>query len=163
MWSNTMEGKKLVSEISKSVVIETAPEELDIFDELLDDYSEDSNPGTNGHVRDNPLSSGLDERIVAITTIVIAMVKAILDFLTTESIKVVEAEGAEIVKKRIRDLLGRNKKNDRELSGEEKSTFEKDQLNQIKKVAIKRAVQFGISRDKAEKLALAIIGTLTLD
>ncbi len=42
MWTNTPEGNQLVSEISKDVVAQLAPEELEMFDELSHEHFQDS-------------------------------------------------------------------------------------------------------------------------
>ena len=38
MWTDTVESQQLMGEISKDIVIQIAPEEMEIFDELLQDH-----------------------------------------------------------------------------------------------------------------------------
>ena len=38
MWTNTPEGNQLISEISKDVVAQLAPEELEMFDDLSQEH-----------------------------------------------------------------------------------------------------------------------------
>lgn len=68
MWTETTEGRKFVQEISKSLVIQIAPEELDLFDELVEEYFQDPTPpNVSSSTPDDPLGFGSAETLVAIT------------------------------------------------------------------------------------------------
>jgi len=41
MWTETTEGRKFIQEISRGIVGEVAPEEMDMFDELVMEYFQD--------------------------------------------------------------------------------------------------------------------------
>ncbi len=44
MWTETTEGRKFIQEISRGIVGEVAPEEMDMFDELVMEYFQDPTP-----------------------------------------------------------------------------------------------------------------------
>jgi hypothetical protein len=55
MWTDTPESKQLVIEVSRELVADIAPEELELVDELLDDYY--AHP-TVHEAKDDPLGFG---------------------------------------------------------------------------------------------------------
>src|SRR5215211_3720307 len=133
MWIETAEGRKLIEETSKSVVTQVAPEELELFDELLQDYFENpqpSNPPASTH--DDPLGFGLGEALVAVTPAAAAMASTVLSYLMTEAIKATQEESAAAIKKKLKALFNPEKEKDSlpPLTGE--------QLAQVKKLAHKQ-------------------------
>jgi len=165
MWTQTPEGRKLIQEISKGIVIEVAPEEMDLFDELVMEYFQDPTPpDLSAKPKDDPLGFGLGEVLVAATPAVAAMVNAVLNHLMTESLNAAKEESAEVVKKNIKMLFNPQKKDEKPAKKDDKEVrpLNKEQLEQVKKLAWKQAIKFGIGSEKAEKMANALIGSLAL-
>jgi hypothetical protein len=165
MWTQTPEGRKLVQEISKDIVVEIAPEEMDLFDELIMEYFQDPTPpNLSAKPKDDPLGFGLGEVLIAATPAVAAMVDVVLNYLINESIKAAQGESAEFIKRKIKGLFNPEKKEEKtsKTGQDDVEPLTKEQLEQVKKLARKQAIKFGIGSDKAEKMANALIGSLAL-
>ena len=155
MWTETTEGREFIKEISLDVVTQVAPEELDLFDELVQEYFEDpSPPDLSATVSDDPLGFGLAETLVAVTPAATALVSVVLSYLLTEVIKATQEEGAAVLKRKIKKLFNPD--------SQEASPLTQPQLEQIKKLARKQAIQFGLNSKQAEQMAAALIGSLAL-
>lgn len=153
MWTETTEGKAFIQEISKRIITEISPEELDLFEELIDEFFQNPIPAVNSEQnKDDLLGFGIDEIIIALTPATAAMVIAAINYISTQIIEITKESSAKTVKKRISELF--KKKGGEEIS--------KEQMRTIKKIAKQQAVEFGISPGKAEKMAKALIGSLTL-
>jgi len=164
MWTQSSEGHKLIQEISKGIVMEVAPEEMDLFDELVMEYFQDPTPpDLTAKPKDDPLGFGLGEVLIAATPAVAAMVDVVLNYLMNEIVKVAQGESAELIKRKIKDLFNPKKEEKIDKSDEDDVVpLTKEQLEQVKKLARKQAIKFGIGPDKAEKMANALIGLLAL-
>jgi hypothetical protein len=166
MWTQTPVGHKLIHDISKDLVMDFAPEEMDLFDELVVEYFHDPTPPDfSAKPVDDPLAFGLDEVLVAVTPAAAAMVHAVLNHLMAESLNVAKEEGAEAVRKKIRGIFKNEEQQDEKpvkKDNKEIRPLNREQMEQVKKLARKQAIQFGIKPDKAEKMANALIGALAL-
>jgi len=165
MWTETTEGRKFIQEVSKSIVVQIAPEELDLFDDLVSEYLQDPTPPdlTTG-AKDDPLGFGLAETLVAITPAAMAIVNIVLNHLMTESVKAAQEESAEVIKKKIKALFNPEKKDDRSANKLETDLppLTKEQLEQVRKLARKQAIAFGIAPAKASQMVDALVGSLAL-
>lgn len=100
MWTETTESQHLVGEITKDLVADLAPEELEFADELLAEYRQ--NPG-RAVSEDDPLGFG-DGLIVALTPVVALAVQAVLKFLADEVIQAARQESAAIITQKVKHL-----------------------------------------------------------
>jgi len=164
MWTQTPEGRKLIWELSKGIVVEIAPEEMDLFDELVMEYFQDPTPpDLSAKPKDDPLGFGLGEVLIATTPAVAAMVDGVLNYLINEIVKAAQGESAELIKRKIKDLFNPKKEEKTDKSNEDDVvSLTKEQLEQVKKLARKQAIKFGIGSDKADRMANALIGSLAL-
>ena len=88
MWTETTEGRKYVHEISRKIVSQVAPEEVDLFEELLQQYFDKPHASAvDSKAGDDPLGSGLAETLLAATPAAAAMASAVIEFLASEVIK----------------------------------------------------------------------------
>ena len=155
MWTETDEGRKLVEELSKSVVSEVAPEELDLFDELVQEYFDDpAPPDLSAQASDDALGFGMSEMLVAATPAAMAMASAVVGFVLSEAIEADQEESVGLVLKR---LFKKGKVTD-----EGPPPLDKAQLEQVKKLALEQAQAFGMKPDEAKKMTDALIGSLAL-
>lgn len=158
MWTETAEGRRYIGEVSKRIVTEVAPEELDLFDELIEEYFADPTPpDASAPTSDDPLAFGLGATLVAVTPAAAAIVSAVLTYVMTEAIKTIQEESAEAIKRKIKALFNPEKKDD-----EGPPPLTRDQLEQVKKLARRQAKKFGMELDLANKMANALIGALVL-
>ena len=165
MWTETDEGRKFIQEVAKSMVVQIAPEELDLFDELVEEYLQDPTPpDVSSAPPDDPLGFGLAETVVAVTPAAMAVVNIVLNHLMTESVKAAQEESSEVIKKKIKALFNPKKIGD-EPAGKaetELPPLSKEQMEQVRKLARKQAIAFGIAPAKASKMVDALVGSLAL-
>lgn len=158
MWTKTSEGQRLIRELSRDVIVEAVPEEIDLFDELVAEYFQNPNPpASSTPSKEDPLGFGVEEILIAATPAAAAMVDIVLNYLISEVLKATREESAESIRKKIRTLFGNDNK-DRE----EPAPLTREQLEQVKKLSRKQAIKFGIGPEKAEKMADALVGSLAL-
>jgi len=189
MLPDTPAARTLIADFSRAVVLETAPEELDLFDELIEDYFSSPlparpSPGEGpGGEADDPLGFGLSETIAAVTPAAAAMASAVLGYLLTETVKATQEESAAALKKKIKALFnpetqpgGKSEPAKQEANlplpvigapagpkpDEDPAPLTVEQLQQVKRLARKQAVQFGLEPDLADKMAIALVGALAL-
>ena len=159
MWTESSEGHKLIQELSKRIVVEVAPEELDLFDELVTEYFEDPTPPKESEPpKDDPLGFGIEETLIAVTPAATAVANIIINYLLAEVIKITESEQAENVKRKIKALF-RSENKDKDGP----APLTKEQLQIVRKLARKQAIKFGIGPEKADRMADALVGSLALD
>jgi hypothetical protein len=165
MLAEDSEGRELIREISKSVVAEAAPEELELFDELLSEYFQDPTPPQpSPRASEDPLGFGLNETLVAITPAAAAMTTVVLEFLITASITAAKDESKDVLKKKVKSYLERRKKpaDPNARSREDVPPLTKEQMEQVHRLALAQAIKFGVDQENAEKMAAALIGSIVL-
>jgi hypothetical protein len=151
MWSDTPEGRELIMEVSKCVVAEVDPEELPLFDELMESYLAD--PHSSGTDSDDQLGFGLGEFVSMVTPAAGAAVSAVLTYILNEVIKTTQEEGAKAITKRIKDWLSSE-------TGTKALTA--DQLKRIQEIVMQQAALFDMDPSKAMLMASALVGSLAL-
>ncbi len=153
MWINTPEGKQVVTELSKELVAEVAPEELELVDELLNDYY--ANPAVH-ETKDNPL--GFGSELLAASTPVIAMaLQTVFNFILNEVWVSAQKESAVLIAQKIKSLFNPTKEKEEPALG-----LTREQLEKAKKLIKKEAMRGGMKPKKAEELALKIVGRIAL-
>jgi len=161
MWTETTEGQEYIKAISKNMVSEFAPEELELFDELIAEYFADPTPpDLTESDNDDELAFGIGEVMTAVTPAAAAMASAALTFVLTQFTEAVETESAEIIKARIKGILNPNVNAEEEIAQPEALTQE--QLVMIRDLARKQAKKFGMKSRQANKLAEALVGSIVL-
>lgn len=152
MLASNQVTRQLISEYARELVYQVAPEENDLFDELIEEYFQNPTPPEPvSETRDDPLGSGLGELLVAATPAATAIVGAVLTYLLTEVIKTTQEETATALKKKIKALF-QNDKDPPPLSSK--------QLELVKELARKQGRAFGLETEEARKMADALIGVL---
>lgn len=153
MWNHTPEGKKLVKEVSKEIVADIAPEEMELVDELLEDYY--ANPVVPEN-KDNPLGFGSD--LLAASTPVIALaLQTLFNFVLNEVWVSAQKEGAVLIAQKMKALLNPDKEKAKPAFG-----LTQEQLEKAKKLIKKEAMRGGMKPKKAEDLALKIVSRIAL-
>ncbi len=162
MWTETSEGQEYIKEVSKRIVTEFAPEELDLFDDLITEYFVDpTSPDLTKSRGDDALAFGVGEVLVAVTPAAAAMVTAVLTRVFTEVVEVIkEEESGEKIKETIKGIFSREEKDS--IDDDKPQPLTSDQLEQVKKLARRQAKKFGLEHDLANKMADALIGALVL-
>ena len=153
MWTHTPESKQLIAEVSKELVAEIAPEELELVDDLLDDYYAD--PKVH-QVRESPLGFGGD--YLAASTPVIAMaLHTVFNFILNEVWVATQKESSLLIAEKMKALFNPTKK-----KSEPGLELTSAQLEKAKQLIKKEAMRGGMKPKKAEDLALKIIARISL-
>jgi hypothetical protein len=153
MWNDTPESKQLVTEVSKQIVAEIAPEELEFVDELIEDYY--ANPAAPQN-RDNPLGFG-SELLAAATPVIAMALQTLFNFVLTEIWGSAQKEGTELIAQKMKTLLNPDKEKSEPALG-----LTQEQLEKAKKLIKKEAIRGGMKAKKAEDLAMKIVGRIAL-
>lgn len=157
MWMDSPERRELIEALSRDIVATVAPEEVDLFDELLEEYFESPQPPDESvSASDDPLGFGVSGAIIAVTPAAAAMVSGVFNYLITEMFDAVKEKTAQEIKELIWGLINPQK------LGKSPSPLTREQLRQIKDLASKQAMEFGIIENQAEKMANALVGSLVL-
>lgn len=158
MWTETDEGREYIREISQDIVAELAPEELEFFDELIEEYFIDPTPpDLSDSEGDEQLGFGAGVVLATATPAAAAMASAVLTFILTEITKAVQKESTEVIKRTIKAIFNPEKQ-----EKEGPSPLTKEQLAQVKRLARRQAREFGMDADLARKMADALVGRLAL-
>ena len=161
MWTETAEGRAYVEEVSRCVVDEVAPEELDLFGDLMAEYFADPTPPAAGDVqRDDALGFGLGEALIAVTPAAAAMVTAVLAHVLAEAGDALKEESGNRVKDAIKRLF--NPEKEEAEKRPRPQPLSTDQMKQVRRIARREAIKFGLDPDVASKMATALIGALAL-
>ena len=150
-----LKNHDFLKESARNIVMEFAPEELPLFDELAQEYFNNPTPPkiTKGQV-DDQLAFGIEEVMEVVTPASIAMVSAVLTYLVPNVLKVIQEEGTASLKEYIRKFFSK--------SGSNETTLSPEQLDELRKIAYQQARAFGIQHQKAKKMSYAIIGSIAL-
>jgi hypothetical protein len=153
MWTYTPESRQLITEVSKELVAEIAPEELQLADELLEDYY--ANPEVH-QAKDSPLGFG-SEYLAASTPVIAMALQAVFTFVLNEVWGAAQKEGAVLIAERMRALFHPRKDKKEPSLG-----LNLEQLEKVKQLVKKEALRGGMSSKKAEDLALRIAARIAL-
>jgi hypothetical protein len=147
----------IVMDISRDLVGEVAPEELDLFDDLAAEYRANPNPPKVTRGGDDALGFGLDAAMIASSPAVMAAVSVTLGFVIQVASDLLKDHTKTAVQDQIRKLFAGRK------SGPVALTLTADQLARVRDLAASEARRFGLGRDEADRLADALAGRLAMN
>src|SRR5690349_12425675 len=145
----------LVRELAQQVLETAAPEELAIFDETADEYFADPQGVLDAKSRDEAVGFGVE--LALLTPYILAVAKTVVQLLASMVGDAVMKEGHPSVNSFIRRLFGR-----REQGPSAPETLTPDQLALVRKVSVERGRLIGLKADRAELLADAIAGGISV-
>jgi len=154
MDANSSEMRDLLEQLSRDIVTNVAPEELDIFDDLVEEYYDDPQPPQPEEpTRDAALGFGAAEFITAATPAAMAMTSAVFSFAVQTLIQVAQNEGADIIRDKVKVWFGNGKQPGMTL----------EDLRKARLVAKAEAIRFGMSEEQAEQMADAFMKRLVTE
>ena len=153
MWINTPESRQVVTEVSRELVAEIAPEELEVVDELLADYY--ANP-TVHESKDNPLGFG-SEFLAASTPVIAMALQTLFNFILNEVWVAAQKESAILIAEKMKSLFNPKKE-----QAEPGLGLTREQLEKAKQLVKKEAIRGGMNPKKAEDLALKVVARISL-
>jgi hypothetical protein len=169
------EYPQLVTDLSRDLVAQIAPEELPLFRTISEEYSK--NPARTLRVhqgKDEDLGFGLSEATVLVTPIVLDVVKAVIKYLVGEIKKSIQKESPEATESRIKLLFKKFaiSKDKREPKPpvetapsqplQQPPGLTTEQLRQVHRLAFEKARQLSLTENQAGLLADSIVGSLTI-
>jgi hypothetical protein len=147
----------LVDEISKELVAEVAPEELDLFEELAQEYHANPKPPQAARGGDDALGFGLDAAMAAASPAVMAAVTACLGFVLQVATDALKDQTKTAVQAQVKTLFAGKK------SGPAAINLTADQLARVRDLALGEARRFGLKKAEADRLADALAGRLAMN
>ncbi len=161
MWTDSPEGRALVEEVSRDVIAEVAPEELDLFDQLSDEYyANPTPPDLSQRAGDDALGFGLNELLIANTPAANAMITVVLGFAIQIISKAAGDESSDFVRARVKALFKR--KGSAQPSQPAPVQFSTEQLRQMRAAAEAEAQRFGLDAADAGHMADALFRRMAL-
>ncbi|MFS8101070.1 hypothetical protein LFM09_28500 [Lentzea alba] len=151
---------RTADELARRVVRKIAPEELPSFDIVAAPYLESPEPAERRlrQAHDDPLGFGLGD-IIAMATPVIALVSGSVITAVSDSLgKAVHDSTAGAVRKAWRKIR-RKPQEPLELPS---TPLTREQLAEVRQIALERALSLGMKQQKAEALADAVVAALVL-
>ena len=150
----------LVAEIAKDLLTEVAPQERALFRATSEMYFK--NPEkmqTAQGAKDEMLGFGVSDAMELITPALLAISGDVIRFLWEEATKAMKGESTEWIAFTVKSWFGkvRNEKKDEKKAP---PPLTPEQLEQVRKIAIRKAKQLKLSEKNTKMLADAIVGSL---
>lgn len=155
---DSTDERKLIAELSKEIVSQIAPEELELFDELMQEYFDNPvPPDLTVDDSDDALGFGLSEVMVAITPAAAAVTIAALGFIVSTVQQFAKDQSAELPARGLRQFFV-----DRKQAAIAESPLTPAQLEELRRITQITAIQYGMDDERAEAMTNAVLVTLML-
>lgn len=154
---------ELVAEVARDLVAKTAPHELPLFRATSEEYFKDPERALSPpEGKDETLGFGVGIALAMITPVALEVVKSVIAFVSAEVGKTAKEESEPLIRNAVRRLFRRGKDPAAGASGAQPATIglNEEQLAEVRRVALEKAEQLKLARDKAELLADALVGEL---
>ncbi len=149
---------KLVSELSKEIVSQIAPEEIELFDELMQEYFDNPvPPDLTVDESDDALGFGLSEVMVAITPAAAAVTIAALNFIVSNLQQFTKEQSADLSSRDLRQFFANRKK-----AAVAEALLTPAQLEELRHITQSMAIQYGMDDERAAAMTNAMLVTLML-
>lgn len=152
---------QLVSDISRDVLSEVAPQELPLFRAASQAYFKDPNHATTPNANsEDMLGFGAGEAVTLLTPYLLPAAVEVVKFLAEEVKKAVSEEGASLIGEKVKSLFKKYRNPDESKNKVPPLTAE--QLAQVQAIAMKEARRLRLSDKNTKLLANAIAGSLAV-
>lgn len=149
----------LVRDLAKQLVETVAPEEAAMFPILAQAYLSDPKRAlSNNKDRDEALGFGVLEAMTPATPWAMLVAGAAIKYLTERAVGGALGLGRQAVVGGVRRLVGLG----RESGSDGPAALDREQLVEVRRVAVDTARQAGLSARKAETLADALVGRMAV-
>ena len=156
-----MTDDELAVALARSAVERAAPEELVIFPAASEAFLEGDDPSKK--TRGDPmLGFGVESAVILLTPVALTVAKDVLGFLRGQLKKQADEHGDEAFDWLVKKLLrrGDDKKDEAPAMAAAPAELTDEQLDEVRKLAIEKAKQLKLPKDKAELLADSLVGSL---
>ena len=160
---STMTDDELAVALARSAVERAAPEELVIFPAASEAFLEGDDPSKK--TRGDPmLGFGVESAVILLSPVALTVAKDVLGFLRDQLKKQADEHGDEAFDWLVKKLLRRGDDKKDEAPGATAAPapaeLTDEQLEEVRKLAIEKAKQLKLPKDKAELLADSLVGSL---
>jgi hypothetical protein len=147
------EDDALILDVSRQVVADVAPGELEVFDATGDAYLDESAAGKDG---EEMLGFGVD-LVAFVTPFVVMATKAVVSYLSDVVSNALKEESSSVVAGYVKHLFKRFHTDDARPAPVQLSI---DEIKKAHAVALEKATAMGMKAERANLLADAIAGEL---
>ena len=161
MSTQIFQDKDFINGLSKKIVVEFAPEEIDMFDELAQEYYQDPTPPDASKQTDTPLGFGVNIAFSIMTPAAIAMATTALNFVMASAVEAIKNESYERIQEKVKSLFNIIDNKDKQ---ESVSIFQisPEEFEELKHLAVREAQRYGFTNE-AEQMADELIRPLRLN
>jgi DNA replicative helicase MCM subunit Mcm2 (Cdc46/Mcm family) len=154
-------NEQLVSEFAKDILGELAPQEKALFKPISEAYFKNPEKVLAAQQgKDELLGFGAAEAAALITPIVLAVSTEVVQFLFQEARKAVQSESSSLINETVKSWFGKLQPEEKEKTSPPPPPLTPEQLEQVRKIAIKKARLLKLSETNTKLLADAIVGGL---
>ena len=149
--------EELVTWLSKEVVREIAPDELDLYQDIEEEFFKNPDAFIEKDTKKKEkmlgfIGSGIGEQFLTVT--VLPIVLGVIGYVGTSGIEALKKEASKGLIRKIEKKFGEKESTD--------SHFSKDKIGEIREYAFNKAKSMGMDVEKAGILADSLIGKLVL-
>ena len=149
-----------VSEIARDLLAQLAPQEKALFRSISESYFKNPEKTlSDNKAKDEMLGFGAAETITLLTPVVLAVCGDVVKFLLAEAQKAMQSESTNLINETVKSWFGKFRQKDDKKSP---PPLTPEQLEQVRKIATKKAQQLKLSEKNTKMLADAIVGSLAL-
>ena len=147
-----------VSEFARDLLTELAPQEKALFRSISESYFKNPEKTlSDNKAKDEMLGFGAAEAVTLLTPIILAVSGDVIKFLLAEAQKAMQSESTNLINEKVKSWFNKFRQKDDKKSS---TPLTSDQLEQVRKIAMKKAKQLKLSEKNTKLLADAIIGSL---
>jgi hypothetical protein len=157
---STVTDDELAVALARSAVERAAPEEMVIFPAASEAFLEGDDPSKR--TRGDPmLGFGVESAVVLLTPVALTVAKDVLGFLREQLKKQADEHGDEAFDWLVKKIFRRgDDTKDESPAAAAPAELTDEQLEEVRKLAIEKAKQLKLPKDKAELLADSLVGSL---
>ena len=148
-----------VAQLARDVVGTMAPAELPLFNTVSREYARDPDRALKASVgQDEVLGFGVEVGLL-LTPAVIAVAETVIKFVAAEILKIGQQAAGTAVDSTVHELVSRAVGGSSEKAAK-RAAFSAEQLAEVRKVAVGRALSLHLEHDRADQLADAMVARL---
>lgn len=157
MVSESGGNASMIDDLSRALVAEIAPEELDLFPDLAQEYHANPKPPEVTRGGDDPLGFGMEAALIATTPAVMAVVTLAFNFVTQVATDTLKDQTQTFIQEQVKRLFAGKK------SGPASLELNPEQITRLRNLAASEAHRFGLKKAEADRLADALAGRLAMN
>ncbi len=154
-----MSEQQLITDLSRELVIQIAPEELPLFRAHAAAYFQDpAKAGNNQQTKDEMLGFGTGEVVMLVTPLVLAVTNEVVQFIAAEIKKTTKEESASLIAEMVKSLF----KKFRPEAKRKAPPLTPAQLAAVREAVLGQTRLLKLSESRSNLLADAITGSLVV-